>query len=90
MSPAVAEVDSGASTAPALSRGEGGSEGFFAAQRAVALSVMMERARANQEARLTCPLGSALYPFCIALSYTPCGARCTICLEIRPRAKIFL
>jgi hypothetical protein len=42
----------------------------------MALSVMMERARANQDALLTCLLGSFLYPLGLALSDTPCGARC--------------
>jgi hypothetical protein len=62
-------------TAPARSRGEG-SEGPFTAQRAMAISVMMKRARANQAAILACPLGSSLYPLGLALSITPCGARC--------------
>jgi hypothetical protein len=62
-------------TARGRSRGKG-SEGAFTAQRTVELSVVMERARANQEAWLTWPLGSSLYPLGLALSYTPCGARC--------------
>jgi hypothetical protein len=40
------------------------------------LSVMMERARANQKAWLICPLGASLYPLGLALSCAPCGARC--------------
>jgi hypothetical protein len=56
----------------------GGSEGSFTVQRAVALSVIMEKARANQAAWLTCPLGSSLYPLGLALNYTPCGVRCKL------------